>query len=72
MTIGEHMTAARQKQCLTRPQLGKKAGVAAETIGKYERDENFPGLVNLLSLSDVLGISIDEYVGHNVGGKNEG
>lgn len=69
MTIGEHMVAAREKHGLTRPQLARKAGLSSEIIGKYERDEHFPGLVNLLSLSDVLGISIDEYVGHKVGGK---
>ena len=67
MTIGEHMTVAREKHGLTRPQLGRKAGVATECIGKYERDENFPGLLNLLSLADALGISIDEYVGHKIG-----
>lgn len=66
MTIGEYMTAARENRGLTRPQLARKAGLSSEIVGKYERDEHFPGLANLLSLSDALGISIDEYVGHRM------
>lgn len=66
MTIGEYMTDARENCGLTRPQLARKAGLSSEIVGKYERDEHFPGLANLLSLSDALGISIDEYVGHRM------
>jgi transcriptional regulator with XRE-family HTH domain len=66
MTVGEHMTAAREKKWMSRQQLSVMSGVPVSSIGQYERDARFPGLVNLLSLSDVLGISIDEYVGHGV------
>ena len=69
MTIGEHMTAAREKEWLTRQQLSEMSGVPVTTIGHYERDDRFPGLANLLSLADALGVSIDEYIGHKVGGK---
>lgn len=66
MTIGESMRAARERAGLTRRQLSERSGVHVLTIGKQERDESVPRLLNVIDLADSLGITIDEYIGHGV------
>jgi transcriptional regulator with XRE-family HTH domain len=66
MTIGESMRAARERAGLTRKQLSERSGVNRETIGKQERGETAPMLLNTIDLADSLGITIDEYIGHGV------
>lgn len=71
METGEHMRRARLKLGWNQRTLSQKSGVPIRSIENYEIGSNAPGLVNLLALSDALGISIDEYVGHRIGGKNK-
>lgn len=66
MTIGEAMRAAREKAGLTRNKFAKKSGVAVSCISVYERDEFEPKISRVEILADALGISIDEYIGHEV------
>ena len=67
--IHEAMTKARENKGLTRYMLAKLAKVDKCSLGGYERGENAPGLFNLIALADALGISIDEYVGHEAKSK---
>ena len=62
-TIGQNMREHRLNAGLTMKKLADLAGVHPQTLGSYERDEATPGAFNLIALSDVLGISIDEYLG---------
>lgn len=66
MTIGEHMRKAREKAGLTLMELSELSGVTPGSISLYERDRRTPGLYSLMSICDVLGISIDEYVGYKL------
>lgn len=64
--IHEAMRKAREAKGLTRCKLAKSAGVDQHSLIGYETGENAPGLFNLIALADVLGLSLDEYVGHEV------
>ena len=66
MTIGEAMRASRKKAGLTMRQLSELSGVPEITIGANERGTSIPGVFTVIDLSDALGISVDEYIGHNV------
>lgn len=66
MTVGEAMTAARKKAGLSQEELAKISGLKCAMIGRYERDDTRPRIDNLELLADSLGISIDEYIGHEV------
>lgn len=66
MTIGESMRAARKKAGLTIRQLSERSGVTEWTISANERGITIPGVFTAIDLSDALGISVDEYIGHNV------
>lgn len=66
MTIGEAMRAAREKAGLSINKLSKISGVHAQNIGQYESDKVKPRIDTAEFLADALGISIDEYIGHEV------
>ena len=64
--IHEAMRKAREAKGLTRYGLACRSGLNKRVIAKYELGERIPGCLNLIVLADALGISISEYVGHEV------
>ena len=69
MTTGQALKKARRSKNLTQAELAAKIGVAQITVSFWETDRNSPCLIFLISLADVLGISLDELVGRTA--KNE-
>lgn len=65
-TRGTAMMRARVKAGMSRDELAEIAGVSRSTIGKWECDVNVPSVDVLELVADALGLSIDEYVGHEV------
>jgi transcriptional regulator with XRE-family HTH domain len=57
------MTKAREEKGWTKSKLSRVSGVPLTSVYSYETGMVLPGLLNLLSLADALGISLDEYVG---------
>ena len=72
MTMGEAMREARTKAGFTQKTLCELSGVRVSQVSSYERDLVNPSITIVEMLADTLGISIDEYVGHEVkaGAKN--
>jgi transcriptional regulator with XRE-family HTH domain len=66
MTVGKAMRRAREKAGLTQNELSAITGVRAASISQYENDVYLPRVDMAEILADSLGISIDEYIGHNV------
>ena len=71
MTIGEAAKEARLRKGFSIQELSEKSGVTLNSIYRLENDRNIPLLSTVELLADALGLSIDEYVGHRVGGNNE-
>lgn len=66
-TQGEYMRKAREDAGLTIGDLARASGISRETISALERNVNRFGTIYTISkLADALGLSIDEYVGHEV------
>ena len=66
MTRGDYMRKARVDAGLTLRELGAISGIYFNTISRYERDV-YPeriSLANVEILADALGLTIDEYIGH--------
>ena len=60
------LATARKRKGLTQAQLAGKIGKTRSTIAMYEAEKNdMPGAV-LLSLSQVLGVSVDELLGKSL------
>lgn len=64
MTRGEHMREARLKAGLTLRELGSISGVQFGTINRIETGRNNGSIQTIELLADALGLTIDEYIGH--------
>jgi len=64
MTRGEAMRAARKKRGLSIRDLSERSGYSADTICQLERNKRAGNIDTITDLADTLGVSIDEYVGH--------
>jgi transcriptional regulator with XRE-family HTH domain len=69
VTVGEAMRKARKKQKMSVDELARKSGYHSSQIWSWENDTFTPRLNAIIDIADALGISIDELVGHSVGGK---
>lgn len=66
MTRGEAMRGSRRRAGLTLRQLSSISGVTAKTICQIENDLRNGSIATVEILADALGLSIDEYTGHEV------
>ena len=60
MTIGEKIAAARKACGLTQEKLAEKLNVTFQAVSTWERNESLPETRNLMALSQVLEISLDD------------
>lgn len=65
MDLGSKILELRKKHQLSQEKLGEKIGVTRQTISNWELNETLPDTKQLISLSKVFLISIDELVGNN-------
>ena len=73
MTRGEIMRMWREKRGLSQCELAKLSGISQVTISALEIGRNSGGNLDTIELlADALGLSIDEYVGHEVIKHREG
>ena len=63
MTIGESMRKARENAGLTLQKLAFFSNSTTSFLSRLERDMFNPNIKKVIELSDVIGISIDDYIG---------
>ena len=66
INIGEAIKKARLDKGYSKYRLAKEANVTFQTLGKWEKGENYPNIYNLIPIADALNISLDELVGRTV------
>ena len=52
----------RKKYGYTQEQIAEKLGVSRQTVAKWERGECLPDIENVIALSDIYEVTIDELV----------
>ena len=62
----KRMRVFRHRAKLTLPELSRLSGVGTNTIANWELGGGMTTLANVAAVCDVLGISIDEYIGRDV------
>ena len=62
-TIGEFIRRCRKQKGYKQGDVSKATGIARVSISRYERNVQFPTLMNLISMADFLNVSIDELIG---------
>ena len=60
--FGENLRKLREKNHLTRNELGQKLGVSAQMIYYYEKGERETNFATLIKISEIFGISLDRLV----------
>lgn len=63
MTFGNRVAAIRKEKQLSQSELGKRAGISGDIVGKYERDEMKPSIETATKLAAALEVSLDYLVG---------
>ncbi|WP_096437346.1 helix-turn-helix transcriptional regulator [Alteribacter populi] len=62
MKIGEQIRMLRKSESLSQEQLGEKLNVSRQAVYKWESDKGYPDIQNLITLSELFDISIDELI----------
>ncbi|MBD5103912.1 MAG: helix-turn-helix transcriptional regulator [Ruminococcaceae bacterium] len=60
MTFAEKLKGIRKQSGMSQEQLAEKIGVSRQAVTKWETSTGIPDIENIMSISDVFGISIDE------------
>ena len=60
MTVGEKIQKYRKDLDLSQEELGQKLLVSRQTISLWEKDQTVPTIDNLMRLSEIFEISVDE------------
>lgn len=63
--LGIKLQEIRKQNKLSQEALAEKLGVSRQAISKWERGESAPDTENLIALSRIYGVSIDELLGNN-------
>ena len=62
MTFAEKLKTLRKQAGMSQEKLAEKIGVSRQAITKWETDTGIPDIDNILALSALFGISIDEFL----------
>lgn len=60
MTFAEKLKSIRKQAGMSQEQLAEKLGVSRQAVTKWETDAGIPGIENIMALSSLFDISIDE------------
>lgn len=63
MKLEERLTALRKKKGLSQLELAEALGVSRQAVSRWEVGASAPGMENLLALSRLYGVPLDELVG---------
>ena len=60
MSFGDFLYELRKEKGLTQSEVAERLGVTNKAVGKWETGETFPETAQLLPLSDLFGVTVDE------------
>ena len=62
-TIGKIIRYKRKNKAMSQRGLAKELGVSTTTVGNWEREYSYPGIIELCDLADFFECSTDELLG---------
>lgn len=69
MTFAEKLKSIRKQTCMSQEQLAEKLGVSRQAVTKWETDAGIPDIENIMAISALFDISIDELLSNESGAK---
>ena len=71
MTFAEKLKSIRKQAGMSQEQLAEKLGVSRQAVTKWETDAGIPDIENMMKISALFGISIDELLSNEKGLKKQ-
>ncbi|MDE6004978.1 MAG: helix-turn-helix domain-containing protein [Oscillospiraceae bacterium] len=62
MTFAEKLKELRKKTHMSQETLAEKLGVSRQAVTKWETDRGIPDISNMMMISSLFGISVDEFL----------
>ena len=62
MNIGKRIHAIRQQKNITQEQLAQDLAISRQAVSKWESGKAIPDIENLMYISDLYGVSLDELI----------
>ena len=62
MTFAEKLKESRKKAHMSQETLAEKLGVSRQAVTKWETDRGIPDISNMMTISALFGISVDEFL----------
>lgn len=62
MTLGERLREFRQIEGLSQEQLAESLNVSRQAITKWENDKGLPDIYNLIAISKIMRVTLDDLV----------
>lgn len=69
MTFAEKLKSIRKQTGMSQEQLAEKLGVSRQAVTKWETDASIPDIENIMAISALFDISIDELLSNEKGAK---
>lgn len=69
MTFAEKLKTIRRQSGLSQEKLAEKLGVSRQAVTKWETDTGIPDIENIMAISSLFHISIDELLSNEAGAK---
>ena len=71
MTFAEKLKSIRKQAGMSQEKLAEKIGVSRQAITKWETDIGIPDVENIMAISALFNISIDELLSNEKGVKKQ-
>ena len=68
-TFGQRLSRIRKEKGMTQEDIAKRIVISPQAVSKWENDVSSPDILVLSSLADILGVSVDELLGHETKGE---
>lgn len=62
MKFSEKLQKTRKEKKMSQEQLADALNLSRQAISKWESGQNYPDIENLILLSDILGVTVDDLV----------
>ncbi|WP_308126675.1 helix-turn-helix domain-containing protein [Priestia aryabhattai] len=62
MELGEQLQRLREEKNLSREELAQVMNVSRQAVYKWENNKGYPDIENLIKLSDLYNVTIDELI----------
>lgn len=63
MNLGENIKRLREEKGISQEYAAQKIGVSVQSVSLWEENKTVPSIENLVMLSEILGVTVDEVLG---------